>query len=99
MNKTSDPIEFEIDISKFEEILEEICPYFPDNISFSDLVSVVKLGFELDGKTTMWTNNTQRAVFKPLDFLLELLLAVRAGKLTFSAFEGILKVGDRNYAY
>ncbi len=96
MGKT---IEIKVDTSKFVETVKELCPCFSDNISFSDLVSVVKLGFELDGKVAMWANNTQRAVFKPLDFLLEVLPAVRAGKLTFSAFEGILKVGDRNYAY
>ena len=91
MIKSDHSIEFKVDMSKFEEILKELCSYFPDNISFSDLVSIVKLGFELDGKAAMWTNNTQRAVFKPLNFLLELLPAVRTGKLTFSAFKGILE--------
>ena len=81
---------FKVDMSKFEEMLKELCPYFPDNISFLDLVGAVKLGFELDGKATMWANNTQRAVFKPLDFLLELLPAIR-GELTFSAFKDILE--------
>jgi hypothetical protein len=95
MNKSTCSFELEVDTSKFETILKELCPCFPDDISFSDLVRLVKLGFELDATAAPRANGTQRAVFEPLDFLLELLPAVRAGKLTFGAFEGILETKSR----
>ena len=97
--KNINPMEIEliVDTSKFEAILKELCPCFPDDIPFSDLVRVVKLGIVLKGEDnpTLGTNKSITAIVEPLDFLLELLPAVRAGELTFSAFESILEAKSR----
>ncbi len=89
------PIEIELDLSRFEAILKELCPCFPDKITFKSLSRATALGFELDGTSAMWTNGTPRAVFKPLGFMLKLLPTVRAGKLSFSDFKSILNAKRR----
>ena len=101
MNRPPGFIELDLDISQFEETLKDLCPLFLDEIAFEELVRATALGFTFDGTRAMWTNGTPRAVFKPLDFLLNLLPALRAGELDFRTYKSILEakvgVGDKSY--
>jgi len=91
-------MEVMVDDSKLFAILDEISPIIPDNLPNEDLYRFIRSGFELKGEVTPRADDTYFAVFEPLDSLLKVLPAIRAGELSFSTLNSILnpEIGVRN---
>lgn len=79
-----------IDLSEFKSIWKEFQTIYND-VHPSELIAVIKHGFELDGTIATRANNSDRAIFKSQGFFLKLLPAVRAGKISFSVLKNIIE--------
>jgi len=85
--------EITVDPSSLLDLLDELVEIAPEvaGMGTAELNDFTKSAFYVHGQPAVGADGPHVAVWKPFKHYMQLLPALRAGEITFSAFEGILK--------